>query len=240
MDKIIANYFTERKNGLCYCPWDGVAYQPDMTHRVEYDQAYFEKYVMYETTPIGEMLNARRLEVVKSWAKKMPIIDIGVGCGTFCKYALGGDLDISGFDINPVAVHWLTKHGINANPYATPEKFKCWTFWDSLEHIPNPHVLLEKITLGSYVFISMPIFDDLEDIVNSKHYRPNEHFYYFTAAGLFLWMRSHKFQLQRIYNFEEAIGRENIKTFLFERVALVDKKIDMLRNYYQEMKYVKP
>lgn len=218
MDPKISELNFERRNGLCYCHEAGVAYQPNMSRSVEYNRAYFEKYIMYETLPTGIKLNEIRVNVVKTWAKNLKIIDVGVGCGTFVKNCLAHDLDIHGFDINPCAVHWLNKIGVFGNPYDPNEKYACYTFWDSLEHISEPQKILEKIALGSYVFISMPIFENLEDITKSKHYRPDEHYYYFTQNGLLRWMSKYKFKLLRSYDFEQECGRKNIKTFLFERV----------------------
>lgn len=237
MDAIIKNYLYESRNGLNYCEAEGVAYQPDMSKSVPYDLEYFEKYVMDETTLMGVELNKRRLDVVKRWARNFKIIDIGVGCGTFIKYALAGDFDISGYDINPCAVHWLVKHGVYENIHKTDKKFMCYTFWDSLEHIPEPQKILDKIGLGAYVFVSMPIFENLNDIIKSKHYRPDEHYYYFTPLGLLKWFSKHGFSVKSIMDFEQEAGREKIKTFLFEKKPIrqnKNTKRDLLANYFNQ------
>jgi hypothetical protein len=162
---------------------------------------------------------------VGKWAKDLKIIDIGIGCGSFIKEALARDLNIFGYDINPCGIHWLHKHAIFHDPYKGANGIMCWTFWDSLEHIPEPQKILENIPTGAYVFVSMPIFDGLEDVTKSKHYRPNEHYYYFTAMGFVRWMRRYKLRLTKCYWFEQEAGREKIRTFLFEKLAVLGDPI---------------
>jgi hypothetical protein len=233
MDNIISTYEINKRDDLCYCEDDGVAYQADMNKSVPYDRPYFEKYVLYEKSPLGRMLNMARVGAVKSWADKLKIIDIGIGCGTFVKYALNDSLDVSGFDINPCGVNWLMRRALYDDPYNPHQNYMAYTFWDSLEHIPEPHLLLNKIGLGAFVYVSIPIFESLGDIKKSRHYRPDEHYYYFTSPGFIKWMTAHNFKLKQTYNFETELGRENIKTFLFERVLVKRKhNVEMIRAYF--------
>lgn len=236
MDSIIKQYDYVQDGDLIYCENQGVAYQEDMSKSVLYDREYFEKYKLYEITNMGEKLNRARVEIVKNACRNMKIIDIGVGCGTFIKHALASDLDIRGYDINPCAVHWLVKSCLYEDVYKTEESFRCFTFWDSLEHIPDPQKIFEKISIGSYVFVSIPIFEDLKDIKQSKHYRPNEHYYYFTNNGILRWFKNHNMRLMGIYDFEEKLGRENIKTFMFEKTIFTprDKMKHMMSDYLRE------
>lgn len=237
MDKIIKKYACVENNGLCYCVNDDVAYQKDMTKSVPYDQAYFDKYVKYENSVIGKNLNRARVDAVKAWAKNLLIIDIGVGCGSFIKLAIKESLNVFGFDVNKKAVLWLKRLGLFENPYTGKRKIFCFTFWDSLEHIPDPQKILDKIQLGSFVFISIPIFDDLGEVIKSKHYRPDEHYYYFTSPGLIKWMKTRSFKLVRKYNFENECGREGILTFLFEKTPDIKSKTDGLyRRFFSKQK----
>ena len=52
-------------------------------------------------------------------------------------------------------------------------------------------------------------------IKNSKHYRPNEHYYYFTSYGLINYMKDSDFDLIKLDDFETKAGREEILTFVF-------------------------
>ena len=54
--------------------------------------------------------------------------------------------------------------------------FNAFTFWDVLEHVENPESYFGWMRDGAVVFVSLPVFDDLNQVRASKHYRPNEHF----------------------------------------------------------------
>jgi hypothetical protein len=71
------------------------------------------------------------------------------------------------------------------------------------------------------VFVSIPIFTDLDHIKRSKHYRPNEHLWYFTREGLVKWMHGHGFGLAEENRMETDLGREDIGTFVFHRTEIV-------------------
>lgn len=221
MDEIICQYKGVKRGDLFYCFQAGVAYQIDMRRHVPYDEDYFKKYLGYENTDIGQKLNQARLEAVQPWARGLRHIDIGIGCGSFLKLLALNGIDASGYDVNPVSIAWLKDFKVWADPYQTAQKYFCWSFWDSLEHIADPGKLLEKIPIGSFVFISLPIFDWLEDVKESKHYRPDEHYYYFTQSGFLKWMKARNFKLAKIMNFETKLGRENIRTYQFERVGKI-------------------
>ena len=53
--------------------------------------------------------------------------------------------------------------------------------------------------------------------MKSKHFRPKEHYWYFTRQGFIDYMKQFKFKLFEIRNDEIAIGREDIVTFVFKR-----------------------
>ena len=89
------------------------------------------------------------------------------------------------------------------------------SFWDSLEHIPNPNALLSLMRSGQYAFIALPIFEDLEKVKQSKHYKPNEHYYYFSKDGMIKYMQDSNFTLIEITDDESQAGREGILTFVF-------------------------
>lgn len=89
------------------------------------------------------------------------------------------------------------------------------TFWDSLEHIPEPEVVLKGI--GEWAFVSMPIYKDAKDCLASKHYKPGEHLHYFTLEGFITWMDRQGFEVMEINHAESELGREGITSFAFHR-----------------------
>ena len=67
--------------------------------------------------------------------------------------------------------------------------FDAVTMWDTIEHLEEPEKRLKRIAKGALLFASIPVFDDLRMIRASKHYRPGEHLYYWTAQGFRLLLQ---------------------------------------------------
>jgi len=89
------------------------------------------------------------------------------------------------------------------------------SLWDVLEHIHDFRSLLASVR--SWVFVSVPIFADRDYVLRSKHFRPQEHVWYFTARGLIDVMRALGFECIEQSDVESRIGREDIGTFAFRR-----------------------
>lgn len=191
---------------MCWIADCGIGYLP--VTAAPYDAAYFEKYRGYAETPVGRLLNRARLTLVwRYWHG--PLIDVGIGCGQFVESYHGA----RGFDVNPAGIAWLRERGLFADPLA--ERFDVATFWDSLEHIADPAPILANVR--RFVFVALPIFDDLAHVLRSKHYRPDEHCWYFTAPGFVAFMAAHGFECLERNADETRIGREDIQSFAFER-----------------------
>lgn len=212
MDAHIACFEAVPNGDLMICARAGCAYQADMTTSVPYDEAYFDKLKSYEGSEIAVKLNSGRVAFVNAWAgQETFVLDIGIGCGEFIK----SRPNTFGTDINPKAIEWLKRKGKWAESLWA---FQAFTFWDVLEHVREPNQYFRQINIGSHVFVSMPIFDDLSRIRESKHYRPNEHYFYFTESGFIDWMAMYGFKLLETSDFESVAGREDILSFAFHRV----------------------
>lgn len=210
MDSFIAKMPGAADADLIICPGHGVAYQRDMSHPVHYNGEYFDKYSHYEGTPIADAINAGRIALVDKYVgPDAGVLDVGIGSGEFIKKRP----NTFGYDINPKAIAWL-KETMRWAEFAT---FDAFTFWDVLEHVETPDDYFRRIHPGAYLFTSLPIFDDLTRIRASKHYRPDEHLYYFTEDGFVDWMAKHRFKLLERADFETSAGREAILSFAFRR-----------------------
>lgn len=211
MDRFIAKMPSEEDGDLMLCRAHGVAWQQDMSSPVEYDDAYFDKYVGYEGKGIAKAINAGRVAIVNRYAGRDAItVDIGIGCGEFIKSRPA----TFGRDVNPKGIEWLRARNLWAENL---RDFDAFTFWDVIEHIEDPISYFRQINVGAYLFTSLPIFGDLTRIRDSKHYRPNEHFYYWTAFGFVSWMQRYGFQLLDQQDFETRAGRDSILSFAFRR-----------------------
>jgi hypothetical protein len=212
MDKVIAKYpYREFGEDLNYCYEHGLMYQRDMTRTVEYDQSYFENYVQREDTEIARLLNKARTSLSEKYCGC--IVDVGVGSGEFIKKS---KIKVYGYDINPVGVEWLKKKGLYVDIYkSVPEEVEGFTLWDTLEHIPNPQEFFAVVEPGEFLFVSLPIFDEIEQVRRSKHYKPYEHLYYFSHDGLVRFLQDSGFDFLESNNDETLAGREGIGSFVF-------------------------
>lgn len=173
---------------------------------MDYEGAYFAKYQELDATPMGEALTRARVEMVRRHFTGK-VLDIGIGGGRFVEESGG-----FGFDVNPEALQWLNANGCYKNPYFG---WDAMSFWDSLEHIPDPELVLRSI--GDWAFVSMPIYKDQADCLKSKHFKPGEHIWYWTLEGFVSWMDRQGFELREINHAESELGREGITSFAFRR-----------------------
>jgi hypothetical protein len=187
----------------------GFGYYPVDPADTPYDAAYWDKYVGYAATPLGDTLNRARCRLI-SRHYDGPVVDIGIGCGSFMKTRR----DTWGYDVNPTAIAWLQSIGRFWDPYTRP--CAAVSMWDSLEHIHWFPDLLAKVT--DYAFVALPVFKDERDVKTSKHFRPTEHYWYFTTDGLQQVMRDLGWVCCEQNFAETVLGRESIASFAFERV----------------------
>lgn len=213
MDEIIRDYPAVADGDLMLCPDNGTAYQRDMSIRVPYDESYFNKCLGYEDKEIALKINAGRIALVDLYVgHDKPVLDVGIGSGEFIKKR---PLTF-GYDVNPAAERWLRAQHRWRDDFET---FRAFTFWDVLEHVERPADYFGRMPGACYLFTSLPIFDDLTRIRESKHYRPGEHLYYWTAAGFVAWMKLHRFGMLCSQSFEIEAGRESILSFAFYRAS---------------------
>lgn len=207
MDALIRRFDFTEDNDLCFTA-RGIAYQKDMTKTVVYDEAYFHKCASYDQD-IADRVNEGRVALVDKYHTGY-VLDIGVGSGDF----ISKRPKTKGYDANPYANIWLKERNLYDDRIMD---FKAVTLWDVLEHIDDPSAYFKHITRNAHVFVSLPIFSDLTQIRQSKHYRPNEHLYYFTRDGLVDWMAMYGFSLKEESDHEIKAGRESIGSFVFRR-----------------------
>ena len=197
-----------RTSQITWLP-SGIGYLPVTDN--PYDDAYFEKYQAYADTDMGIALTKARVALVEPYMHG-GIVDVGIGSGQFVLACRGA----RGFDINPAAVKWLHARGLFRDPRREPVDAAC--FWDSLEHIANPAEILGNVR--HFVFVSLPIFNNLVHVLRSKHYRPDEHCWYFTDSGFVTFMEQHGWSLVHHDRRESELGREDIHSYAFHRTQL--------------------
>lgn len=199
------------EEALVWWPERGYGFYPAKPQG-KYNEEYWNKYVGYKNTPVGVELTTRRIAFVeRHWTG--PLIDVGIGCGHFVE--VRGINRTRGYDVNPIAIRWLLDKNAWFDPYA--EDPECVSFWDSIEHVARAADLMKRVR--RCVFISIPIFHGEDHVLRSKHFRKDEHFWYFTEHGLVGWMGQLGFSVSESNRMEEELGREDIGTYAFLRTA---------------------
>jgi hypothetical protein len=214
MDELIKRWDAEKDGDLMISHAHGLAYQRDFSYRAApgvnaEGNNYFDHYAAMEDGEIGKAIHQGRVDLVNKYAGDMPVLDVGIGSGQFIR----SRPNTFGTDVNPKAKKWLDENGLSGSV----DKFKAFTFWDVLEHIDVPNNLFKRMETGSFLFTSLPIFNDLRFVRKSKHYKPGEHLYYWTERGFVEWMAEYRFRLLERSTIESDAGRESILSFAFVR-----------------------
>jgi hypothetical protein len=199
---------------LGWWPKLGIGYYPVEVGIKPYDQDYFNNFKRNAQTDLGKALMQARFDFVERHYQGT-LVDVGIGSGAFIELRQSRGRTTYGYDVNPVGIKWLKKRKANFNPYRA--SVPAMTLWDVLEHIPNYQELLTGVQ--KWLFLSLPIFTDVEHVLRSKHFKPEEHCWYFTRDGLVLAMKACGFELISESNFESILGREDIGTFSFQRMV---------------------
>jgi hypothetical protein len=210
MDRFIAGFEGVGDRDLMLCLRNGVAYQMDRRSLARYDDAYLEKFEAYDPA-VADAVNAGRCAML---SRHLPagaaVLDIGAGDGRFVRAARAAGFKAFGAEIIPRATQALRDAGLYADAGMPCDAV---TLWDVIEHLEEPAQYLDAPLL----FASIPVFDDLRDIRDSKHYRPGEHLVYWTAGGFIDWMAMRGFRLIERSDHETAAGRDSIGAFAFRR-----------------------
>jgi SAM-dependent methyltransferase len=189
-----------------------------------YDQAYFDAYRRIANDPIGIALNEFRAGLLWDYLPEAEcpgpevatVLDVGVGDGAFLRMAGQilslGQCKLLGADINPAAITYLEELG-QLGSIEDGADVMC--FWDSLEHFRDPRVPLR--TCRKLALVSLPTFTSAEQAVTSKHFKPEEHFWYFTPWAFRQFADQEGFDVIDQRETETVLGREGISTFVLRR-----------------------
>lgn len=215
MERLIKRWNSTPDGQLSICEGHGVAYQTDMLERpVIYDATYLKKCEAYLGSEIAARVNAGRVALLqRHLGAPAAVIDVGCGTGEFMRAASGAGYIMRGFDVIQDVRDKLIAAGTFADDV---NLFDAVCMWDAIEHMEDPDRFLRQ-KKNTFLFVSIPIFKDLAKIRESKHYRPGEHLYYWTADGFIAWIGLHGFRLIEASEHEVEAGREDIGAFAFRR-----------------------
>jgi hypothetical protein len=176
-----------------------------------YDNEYLQKYMKNANTELGRTIYRCRWELIQKYIKEGSLLDYGCGPNAFNDQ--GSDVfDRYGYDINPYS-------GFNKIPF---RRWDIVTFWDSLEHIPNFYETIKRFD-AKWLFITCPNVESVQgSITQWRHYRPEEHLFYFDRHSLKIILQALGYKIKEI-SFEEGALRnpqdpKAIITVVAERV----------------------
>lgn len=181
-----------------------------------YNDSYVDTFVRYRDTVMGKLINDFRVATVKKYVNaKDDLIDIGIGSGHFLDQ-YSQEAQILGYDVSEYGIAKLSQSDrfINIDYF---KELNHLTFWDSLEHIADCWRVLQKVRGGCYVFMTIPIFDSDVKVIQSKHFKPREHYWYFTRSGLVSFMIHLGFLWISEDTSECRFGRSGVSTFVFRK-----------------------
>lgn len=180
-----------------------------------YDRAYFDRYAAQADTPLGQEIMSARVDLCERYGVAS-LLDVGIGSGAFLQEWWGVGGGGWGDDINPAGIAWLENQN-KRRRLDSGLRHGAVTFWDVLEHFRDPTEALAQV--GDLAFVSIPIFRDAAHVIASKHYRKDEHYWYFTRAGFIRFANRQGFRVLECNNMESLLGREDIETFVLQRVS---------------------
>jgi 2-polyprenyl-3-methyl-5-hydroxy-6-metoxy-1,4-benzoquinol methylase len=184
----------------------------------QYTDEYFNHLVnKYETPQQVEMnkkINELRAGLVFKYCFGKNVLDYGCGTGNFVEHCAGKNFKCYGYEVIPKTIERLKKDNLYRDNF---NNIQGVCFWDVFEHIPEHDTILNSIENNALVFMSLPIFADLNTIKSSRHYLPGEHLWYFTADGLIDYMQKFCYNCIGVNDYETLAGREDIMTFVFKK-----------------------
>lgn len=199
---------------LIWLPGRHLGFYPVKAGVEPYDEAYFTRFQEAADTFVGRQLMHCRVDFVKRHFEGM-LVDVGIGSGAFIAARRARGMETFGYDVNPAAKKWLGARGLALDPNRVD--VPAISLWDVFEHIPDYGPLLKHV--DEWVFMSLPIFTGPDHVYSSKHFRRDEHYWYFTEVGLVAEMARHGFALAESNRDECLLGREDIGSFAFQRVG---------------------
>lgn len=206
------------EHGLAWFQEAGFGYYEVRESDQPYDAHYFARFQAQANTPLGRRLMSHRCEIVwRHW--RGSVLDVGIGSGAFLEARRHQTAGVAcaadaGFDVNPCGVQWLKAAGLWGDLYG--RQWDVATFWDALEHIRRPDLALAQVE--RMAFVAIPTFRDVGHVLTSKHFRRDEHFWYWTRDGFRRFAEANGFEVVDIVATETALGREDIETFVLRRV----------------------
>lgn len=230
-------------------------YESDQTLSAFHD--FHEGYYDYGDlkTPSATLRDFKRgLSLLENhFPLKGRILDIGFGNGLFLAAAQERGWEVRGIDSSKTNLEKarekfgleLTQSGLEN--FETPERFEAISFWDVIEHLPNPHSVLEKssklLKPGGLILIAVPNDHSFLAILSAMLYRMNlrkplrkiyflEHVAYYSLKTLTPLLAENGFARREFFHTSTDLAKFNLswRARLAAALVLLAGKIFHLEN----------
>jgi len=199
-DRVLKSY--DYGNTLYFCHRCNLFMCSEAVHG--YDGNYELHYKLYERTEFSKKLNLARWKFVN---KHDPCTVLDFGCGS-ASFAKQSPKNIRCYSYDPFFKKDYT--------FLERPEFDVVTFWDSLEHMTR--IQLVPLLNAKEVCLSVPITDDVHNIISWKHFRPGEHVWYFSDEALKKLFQRWEYAFIERDDFEVRLGRDSILSYRFVKV----------------------
>lgn len=169
---------------------------------VEYNLDYYEKHLR-EYSKSAEYICRIRWGWISGLNPKR-VLDYGCDVGWFRAFRPEG-IEVDSFDI-----------GAGPNTGIRVVLYDVVCFWDVLEHIPNYKEVEPVFRLANAIAGTIPVKPDGIEWNVWKHWKPGEHYHYFTKDILLALFNKYGFVMEKV-GYPECPPRSDVMSFLFRR-----------------------
>jgi 2-polyprenyl-3-methyl-5-hydroxy-6-metoxy-1,4-benzoquinol methylase len=182
------------------------------------DQKRFKKYI----------------KLITKYKKKGELLDIGCYTGNFLKVAKSYGFSVSGVEIHLKKALIANKRGFNVicgniEKCAINQKFDIITMWETLEHINNPKIVIEKIydllnPLGLFIF-TVPNGSSINGRILTGHkmgFTGFGHKNLFTSNAVNYILKKYDFSILEQFTLENRFDSKNISDYFLGNFDYTD------------------
>lgn len=160
----------------------------NLGHHLHFTKEYRETYFGEKSLTFADL----RMNLSSLRGKKL--LDVGCANGQFLEYTSRFGIDSIGIDISSEMVEAGRQAGLNCQVkdlFEMTGSFDMLTYWDVIEHVPDPRAVLEKtrelLAPGGEVVIQTPCTGMVSELFgdNWLYYLPVQHLHLFSQDSLF-------------------------------------------------------